>query len=54
MKLRVIALGTLLVVLAGTAANARTNVPSVQTNASVTCCDPPPVCGARKCPPVEK
>jgi len=53
-KLRVIALGTLLVVLAGTAANAndRTSKPNDQTNVSVTCCDPPSICG-RKCPPVK-
>jgi hypothetical protein len=52
-KIRVIALASVLLVLAGTAANART-ASDIQTNATVTCCDPPPACGMFKCPPVSK
>jgi hypothetical protein len=50
MKIRVIVLASLLLVLAGTAANAHTAA-NVQHNATVTCCDPPPACGMFLCPP---
>lgn len=50
MKIRVLVLASLLLVLAGTAANAHTAA-NVQHNATVTCCDPPPACGMFLCPP---
>ncbi len=50
MKVRVMVLASLLLILAGTAANANTQA-NVKTNASVTCCDPPPECGLFNCPP---
>jgi hypothetical protein len=53
MKIRVVVLATLLLVLAGTAANAR-DAASVKTNAQSICCDPPPVCGGMLCSPDAK